>query len=143
MVLPERIGEVMGGAAVLGAEIRSLHDLEATVSAGLPKGALRRTLEHIYTSAGELRQAIYRVVPEATFKRRDRLSLSEGERTERLARLIATAEYVLDDPEDAREWLTTPHPELEGRTPLEAAETQLGAQRAEYILDCLLFGLPV
>jgi putative toxin-antitoxin system antitoxin component (TIGR02293 family) len=143
LIHPERIAEVMGGSGILGLEVRSFQDLESTVSIGLPKTALRRTLERVYLTAGDVRQAMYRVVPEATFKRRTRLSREEGERTERLARVIAAAEYVLDDREDAREWLIKPHPELGNRSPLEAAQSELGARRVEQVLDSLLYGLPV
>jgi len=143
MIHPERIAEVMGGVAILGSEVRSFQDLELSVAEGLPKIALRRTVERVYSTASEVRQAIYRVVPEATFKRRTRLSRTEGERTERLARIIAAAEYVWDDTEDAREWLTKPHPELNGRTPMEAAESELGARRVENVLDSIFYGLPV
>src|SRR5271170_7025639 len=143
MIHPERIADVMGGVAILGLEVRSLQDLERTVSQGLPKTALRRTLERVYSTAGDVRQAIYRVVPEATFKRRTRLSRAEGERTERLARVIALAEFVWDGSEDARKWLTRPHLELSDRTPMETAESEIGARRVEYILNSILFGLPV
>jgi len=143
MIHPERIAEVMGGFAILGRDVRSFQDLETSVAGGLPKVALRRTLERVYLTAGDVRQAMHRVVPEATFKRRTHLSKTEGERTERLARVIAAAEYVWDDIDDAREWLTKPHPELSGRTPMEAAESELGARRVEYILDSILYGLPV
>jgi len=125
MIHPERIAEVMGGFAILGHEVRSFQDLETSVAGGLPKVALRR------------------VVPEATFKRRTHLSKTEGERTERLARVIAAAEYVWDDSDDAREWLTKPHPELSGRTPMEAAESELGARRVEHVLDSMFYGLPL
>jgi len=83
------------------------------------------------------------VVPEATYKRRTRLTPSESERTERLARVIAAAEYVWNDRDDAREWLTKPHPELENRPPLEAALTELGARRAEEVLDRLFYAFPL
>jgi putative toxin-antitoxin system antitoxin component (TIGR02293 family) len=143
MIHPERIAEVMGGVAILGSEVRSLHDLERSVSQGLPKTALRRTVERVYSTAGDVRAAIHRVVPEATFKRRTRLSRPEGERTERLARIIASAEYVLDDSNDAHEWLTSPHVELDNRTPIETAESELGARRVEQILEGLLYSLPL
>ena len=143
MIHPERIAEVMGGVTILGQEVRSFRDLENSVTGGLPKTALRCTLERVYEKAGDLREAMYRVVPEATFKRRTRLSQEEGERTERLARVIAAAEYVWDNAKDAREWLRKPHPELDGRTPLEAAESELGARRVEYVLDSIFYGLPV
>jgi len=142
MIRPESIADVMGGTAILGRRIRSIGDLERTISHGLPKRALRLTAERVYTSAGEARRAMFRIVPEATFKRRTRLSASESERTERLARVIAAAEFAWNNREDAREWLTNPHPELGKRTPLESAMTELGARRVEDLLDRLFYGIP-
>jgi putative toxin-antitoxin system antitoxin component (TIGR02293 family) len=142
MIRPESIADVMGGTAILGRRIRSIDDLEKTISRGLPKRALRLTAERISASAGEARRVMFRIVPEATFKRRTRLSAAESERTERLARVIAAAEYAWNDREDAREWLTKPHPELSKRTPLESAMTELGARRVEDLLDRLFYGIP-
>lgn len=142
MIRPENIADVMGGTAILGRRIRSMDDLESAVSRGLPKRALRRTAERIYSSAGEARRVMFRIVPEATFKRRNRLSADESERTERLARVIAAAEYAWNDKEDAREWLTKPHFELGNRTPLESAMSELGARRVEDLLDRLYYGIP-
>ncbi|WP_436407330.1 antitoxin Xre/MbcA/ParS toxin-binding domain-containing protein [Burkholderia cenocepacia] len=44
----------------------------------------------------------------------------------RLAWIVATATSVWSDEDDAREFLSTPHPELERRTPLDPALTELG-----------------
>ena len=71
-----------------------------------------------------------------------RLTTEESERTERLARVIATAEFVWDNREEARDWLHTPHPELENRSPLASAMTELGARRVENLLDGIFYGLP-
>jgi len=142
MMQPDRVADVMGGAAILGSRVLSVQDLEAAVVTGLPKRALRLALARACTSAQHARALLYRVVPEATYKRRTRLTLTESERTERLARVIAAAEHVWDNREDAREWLTKPHPELEDRPPLEAAMTELGARRAEELLDRLFYGIP-
>ena len=124
MIRPENVADVMGGAAILGRRVRSIGDLENTVSHGLPKRALRHTAERVYPAAGEARRVMFRIVPEATFKRRTRLSATESERTERLARVIAAAEFAWDDQQTAREWLTKPHPELGSRSPLESAMTE-------------------
>lgn len=84
-----------------------------------------------------------RVIPEATLKRRkDRLKPEESERTERLARVIATAEYVWNDVEAAKLFLNTPHTQIGGR-PLEAAYTELGARQVEELLWKIFHGLPV
>ena len=52
-------------------------------------GALRSTAERIASLPADARRVMYLVVPEATYKRRTRLSRLESERTERLARVIA------------------------------------------------------
>ncbi|WP_087650444.1 MbcA/ParS/Xre antitoxin family protein [Caballeronia choica] len=65
-----------------------------------------------------------------------------AEKTERLARVVATAQYVWDSVDDAREFLNAPHPMLEGRTPLDVAFTKLGARRVEELLWKLFYGLP-
>jgi putative toxin-antitoxin system antitoxin component (TIGR02293 family) len=138
----ERIVEVLGGTRTLGRQIRSLAELERTVAEGFPKRALRHVVDRVYTERKEARRALYRVVPEATYKRRTRLSPQESGRTERLARVIASAEYAWDTQADAREWLMRPHPELGGKTPIEAASTELGAPQVEEILDRLFYGIP-
>lgn len=142
LIRPESIAAVMGGAAILGRRIRSIGDLEKTISYGLPKRALRFTVERVYPSAGDARRVMFRIVPEATFKRRTRLSAAESERTERLARVIAAAEHTWKYQQDAREWLTKPHAELGNRTPLDSAMTELGARRVEDLLDRLFYGVP-
>jgi putative toxin-antitoxin system antitoxin component (TIGR02293 family) len=129
-------------AEVLGVKARNIRDLALAVQKGLPKHALSRTVHRVMPERGAARKFLVKVVPEATFKRRTRLSPGESERTERLARVIAAAEYVWDDRNDAREWLNTPHPELENRTPMQTAMTELGARRVEDLLDCILYGLP-
>jgi putative toxin-antitoxin system antitoxin component (TIGR02293 family) len=62
---------------------------------------------------------------------------------ERLARVMALAEQVWESRDDAREFLAQPHSMLEERSPLEMAETELGARRVERLLMNLEYGLPV
>lgn len=136
MVAPDRIAEVLGVKGATTAE------LSHAVERGLPKQSLRRLAHRAAPERGAARRLINRVIPEATYKRRVRLNLQESERTERLARTIATAEYVWDDRAQAREWLNTPHPELDNKTPLECAITELGARRTETVLFRLFHGIP-
>ncbi len=86
---------------------------------------------------------MFRVVPEPTYKRRrELLSPEESERTERLARVIATSEYVWDDDAQSRRFLSAPHPALAGKSPLDAAVSELGARLVEELLVRVLHGLP-
>src|SRR3989442_15286092 len=132
MLEPRHIGEVLGGHRVLGEPVTSILELNDAVERGLPKATLRNVARHVFSNAAEQRAMMHRIVPEATFKRRrERLSPAESERTERLARVVATAEDVWQDREQARRFLTTPHPEIGGKTPLVSAFKGMGPRPAQ------------
>ena len=140
---PRATGEVLGGRRVLGKAVTSLLELNEAVERGLPKATLRIVAARIFPDASDQRAMMRRIVPEATYKRRrERLSPAESERTERLARIVAIAEDVWQDREQARRFLTTPHPEIGGKTPLDAALTELGARQAEEVMARIVYGLP-
>ncbi|HXM43239.1 MAG TPA: antitoxin Xre/MbcA/ParS toxin-binding domain-containing protein [Bryobacteraceae bacterium] len=140
---PAQTGKVLGGQRVLGKTVTTLLDLNDAVERGLPKATLRIVVQRIFPDASEQRALMHRIVPEATYKRRrDRLSPAESERTERLARVVAIAEDVWQDRDQARRFLTTPHPEIGGKTPLDAALTELGARQAEEVMARIVYGLP-
>lgn len=142
MIAPTKIADVMGGIKVLHSPIHSLFELERAVEEGLPKGALKNVADFVSTSKNRY-QFIYRVVPEGTYKRRrTHLSLEESERTERLARVIATAIHVWDTPEQAKNFLILPHPFFKDRPPIEVAFTELGARQVEELLWGIFYGLP-
>jgi len=141
---PIRVAEVMGGIPVLGRPVRSLQELSQAVLRGLPKDALKRTVRRVFPEPTEANEIMNRIVPSATYKRRRHtLKVDESERTERLARVIASAEYVWNDAEKARHWLVKPHPELGLRSPVDTALTELGARQVEDLLDSIFYGLPV
>ena len=143
MITSRHIAEVMGGPLVLGRRLTSLAALNDAVAKGLPKAALRQTAGRVFAERAEQRRLMNRIVPEATYKRRrERLSAAESERTERIARVMASAEFVWSDLSDARRFMTTPHPALRGLTPLDTALTELGARQVEEILDKIFHGLP-
>jgi putative toxin-antitoxin system antitoxin component (TIGR02293 family) len=139
LVTPQKIATVMA----LSPLPKSFAELDDLVHQGLPKTALRAGVDHVGRTVEERRQLLFRIVPEATFKRRqDKLTPDESEKTERLARVFATALHVWDDEADAREFLNTPHPLLDQRAPLDVAMTELGARRVEELLWQLFYGLP-
>jgi putative toxin-antitoxin system antitoxin component (TIGR02293 family) len=141
---PARAAALMGGSKVLGRSVESINDMRAAVEAGLPKAALKRVVQSLTSDPQSQRALIHKLVPEPTFRRAGkRLNLAGSERTERLARITALAQFVWDDETDVREFMTTPHPMLDGKTPAEMAVTDLGARQVEDILSSLIFGLPV
>ncbi|MHB8699235.1 MAG: antitoxin Xre-like helix-turn-helix domain-containing protein [Sulfuricaulis sp.] len=139
MVAAERIAGVLG----IDHKIHSLHALAKLVAKGLPKASVRAVAERVFRTPIEQRELMQHLVPVATYKRRKgSLKPEESERAERVARVIATAEFVWNDREDAREFLLKPHPLLDNQRPIDAALTELGARQAEEVMWQLFYGLP-
>jgi putative toxin-antitoxin system antitoxin component (TIGR02293 family) len=144
VIAAERIARVLGGPKVLGRQVRSADDLRATVAHGLPRRALDSCASWLAASPRERRTIAHQIVPEATYKRRrTALKPAESERTERLARVIATAEYVWDDRDAARRFLLSPNARFGGERPIDIARTEIGARQVEELLWQLYHGLPV
>lgn len=142
----QEIVAMMGGRAVFGRPVTTPLDLLNGLGEGINVNALDHVAGHVYPEPIARRALMTRVVPEGTLKRRlreGRLNPGESERTARLANVIAHAEYVWRNVADARTWLTTPHPALDGRPPVEVAVDEFGARHVEDLLDSILYGLPV
>lgn len=138
LVTPEKIASVMALMPVP----HSFAELDEMVANGLPKGVLKASVGRICVSADDRKRLLYRIIPEATYKRRrENLSAGESERAERLARIFATAEYVWNSEDDARLFLASPHAMLQGSAPLDVAMTELGARRVEELLWRLYYGI--
>jgi putative toxin-antitoxin system antitoxin component (TIGR02293 family) len=138
VVEPGRIARVLG----LRRKVTSVEQLDQQVEAGLPKASLSAVARYVYGNSPDAVALVQRVIPSATFHRRgEELKPHEGERVERLARVIATAEYVWSSADDARVFLSSPHAMLGGKRPIEVALTELGARRVENLLWSLFHGV--
>ena len=133
---------LLGGRAAVGKGVKTVADLDAAVSAGLPRTALDHVVEYAAPPA-ERAKLRNRVVPRASYQRRRRLSAAHSAATERLARVAAMARWVWEDDQKARQFLWRTHPELGGRRPIDVALTELGAREVEEILARGIHGLPV
>lgn len=71
------------------------------------------------------------------------MSICGSETAERIARLYAMTLAAFRDPGVAVRFMMRPHPELNGRAPLDAALTEAGGREVEEIIDRGLHGLPV
>jgi len=116
--------------------------IDKAVEQGLPRQALRHVAERLAGGdKAQIAKQEWGVVPKTTLERREtQLSPEESERTERAARLFVQARRALGTEAEARDFMTTPHPELDGRKPIEA-RTDLGIRRVEQILAALEYGL--
>ena len=134
-------------AGLLGIHAESISELDRVVQRGLPKASLERLYRYLHLSSRSMAWSEFQqmIVPRATWKRREKLlSALESAKIERLARVVAMAIQTWDGNQaDAREWLWTPHPELDNRPPVLIAMTELGARRVEQILASIAYGLPV
>lgn len=140
----ESVVAALGGRRLLREKISTLGELGARVARGLPVESLRRVSERF--PEAERSRVMYIVAPRTTLLRRERegiLSPEESERLERVARLTALAEHVLESSAGAQQFLTSPHPLLDGEAPIDLAATDLGARRVENVLWQLEYGLPV
>ena len=144
MIDIERVSAVLGGSRTLKHRVRTLNDLHDIVAEGLPKTSVRALFSHLSERYDvEVRSLRDFVAPRATLKRRrSRLSPTESQRLERLARIVAMTEQVWQDHTAAAEFLTRPHRSLGGRTPLQMATTDLGVRQVEELLASIEFGLP-
>ena len=144
MIAAREVAAVLGGEALLRRKIRTFDDLESLVARGLPKKAAFNVVAALRASGDARGRLLAYIAAPATLKRRrERLKGDESERTERLARVIATARHVWGEEESARKFLNEPHKMLRGRTPIEVAMSELGARRVEALLWDIYYGFPV
>jgi putative toxin-antitoxin system antitoxin component (TIGR02293 family) len=145
MIPAQKIAAILGGPEALGHPVNNLMDLDEVVSQGIPRTAFDALIDQIVPRSDEVTRVSlrYRIVPRATYQRARRLNQQHSETVERLARILATARSVWDDDEAVRGFLLAPHPELNGKTPLDAALTEIGGRQVEEIIERGMHGLPV
>jgi putative toxin-antitoxin system antitoxin component (TIGR02293 family) len=139
---PLRVYEIGSLARVPGPEGSEL--VRKEVEEGLPV-ELVRELQDALARLGVPRPSKYVevIASRAARGRRRTLTPHEGERLVRIARTLARTLEVREDEEAAAEFLTAPHPELEGDTPIDRARSEIGARQVEDLLLRLDLGLPV
>jgi putative toxin-antitoxin system antitoxin component (TIGR02293 family) len=134
------IARKLGGAAVLGSEIRSQADLAMLVHNQIPLAALQG-LAKAGLSESEIDSF---VIPHRTRRHRaarsQPLSIEESDRAVRLLRVQSLAEQTFGGFERAQLWLRRGLVELGGAAPLTIAQTEAGARLIETILGKIAWG---
>lgn len=144
-VSARKIAEVLGGRRVLGQTVHNMRELDAIVSQGMPKSALDTFIAFLTAPNRDIDSTVQlrnKIVPRATYQRVDRFNRQVGETTERLARIYALALSVFEDREAATQFMMSPHPELDARTPFDVALTEIGGREVEEVIERGLHGLP-
>jgi putative toxin-antitoxin system antitoxin component (TIGR02293 family) len=132
--------EKLGGRSVLGQEVRSDADLARVVAGRIPLRALIRLRESGFSELEIDRFIIPARTRRHRAKRKERLNIDESDRLVRLARTQSLAEDVFGDAEKANRWLRQGLGMLDGKAPLDLAETEAGARVIEQILAKIDWG---
>jgi len=138
----EEVVAVLGGAKVVGRNARSSQDLVERVREGLPFAALSAVMEQ-YGIARDVLCDLLRLSPRNFLRRKDqkRLSPDESDRLYRLARVLAHANRVFEDPDESADWIQTPNVSLGKQQPLTLLDTDIGVQQVDQVLGRIEHGI--
>ena len=126
----------------IGVRPKDLNDLIVKLKQGLPVGVFDRLRDRLDVPEKMLASTVniaYRTLSRR--KKEGRLKTDESERVLRVAKLYEKALDVLEDAELARQWFKMPAKALGGKTPLQYADTEPGAQEVEDLLGRIDYGV--
>ncbi len=133
----------LGGAEVIGHEVRSEADMARAVHAGFP-GATIDALKRRGITDREVGSLI--VKPRTLSHRRangSRLTIDESDRAARVARTLALAKNCFADPGKTNRWLHKNLRALGGQAPMDLIRTDAGARTVENLLARIAWGASV
>jgi len=138
----EGVLNVLGGVRVVGRSVRSPEDLTERLRKGLPFAALTAVMEQYGISRDALCTILH--LSARNFLRRKeqrRLSPDESDRLYRLARVIAHANRVFEDPQESADWIQSPNTALGKQQPLTLLDTDIGVQQVDQVLGRIEHGI--
>ena len=138
----EQVLSVLGGAKVVGRGVRSPQNLAERVREGLPFAALAAVMEQYAISRDVLCDILH--LSRRNFLRRKeqkRLAPDESDRLYRLARVLAHANRVFEDPDESADWIQTPNISLGKQQPLTLLDTDIGVQQVDQVLGRIEHGI--
>jgi putative toxin-antitoxin system antitoxin component (TIGR02293 family) len=112
------------------------------IKSGLPVKVFFILKDQINISAEELARVVG-IAPRTLLRRKQegRLQKHESERVVRLQRLFEKALEVFEDPAAVQSWFVSPQLALGEKTPLDYADTELGAREVENLLSRIEHGV--
>jgi putative toxin-antitoxin system antitoxin component (TIGR02293 family) len=138
----EEVVSVLGGAKVLGRRARAPEHLAERVREGLPFAALEAVMEQYGISRAVLCDILH--LSRRNFLRRreqERLAPDESDRLYRLARVLAHANRVFEDPDESADWIHAPNASLGKQQPLTLLDTDIGVQQVDQVLGRIEHGI--
>lgn len=113
-----------------------------TIRQGLSTMVLKTLAAELELSERRLAGVLH--IPDRTLDRRLKegvLSPEESDRVARVARILQRAQEVFGNAKKARGWMKTQLAAFDGETPLERADTSLGASQVEDVLGRIDYGI--
>ena len=159
------VTSVLGGEKKLGQKVTRRIDFDTIIKKGIPWGVITYIKTTFNLSDEIIAQIIgisHRTIArrrkslkvstqrtasrkhrkrESTLDTSKRLSPVESDRIYRFARIIALAENVFEDRDEALEWLKSPQYGLGGRLPFDMLQTDAGAREVEELLIRIDYGV--
>ena len=126
----------------LGLDLAASGELIAAVKRGLPARTFSILAEMLGVSEAYL-AGVTGISPSTLMRRKraGRLTTEESEHLLRIARLLDLATATFGSVEGASEWLRTGNVSLGGATPLDFADTEIGAREVEQLLGRIEYGV--
>ena len=137
------IVELLGGTRVIGGKVSNTSDFIPLIRLGFSFRSIEKLTHRLGLKLEQVAQYV-NINPRTIHRRRSssaRLTASESEKIYRLARILALAEEVFEDRQNAQSWLLGNIPALGGVTPLSLLDTDEGARQVEQTLLRLAWGV--
>ena len=135
-------GTIIIHGASIGLQPQNSAKLIAKIKEGLSVKAFDRLRKNLDISEKALAKTLNIAISTlARRKNTGRMTFEESERIYRIARLYDRAVEVFGDKKMGRKWLKDPAWALGDITPLELAETELGAQEVDDLLGRIEHGV--
>ena len=133
--------QVVGGKAVIGADITNSRELIAAIRRGIPVAAVEHLLKSGRMTLTEINDVI---LPRKTLEHRRKIGTLTAEQSDRLlraARVIADAEETFGSKDKAATWLRRPTTALGGEKPMTLLDTTEGAHQVALLLVRIAQGI--
>jgi len=116
---------------------------EMQVLSRIRKGIPKKALANLSKTLSLSKDAMCSIIglSSRTINRRQNLNPQEADKLYRVARVTALAINVLEDQQQAVEWLNSPKLALENQTPLSLLDTEIGAREVEKLLKRIEYGV--
>lgn len=126
---------------ILGINTQNTSETIRAIENGLPTSAIFKLQAALGLTTKAMAATIHISQKTIERKRTEKLNDFQSERVLRTARIYDLAIEVFEEEPVALEWLKTPNPALEEKTPLEFLGTEPGAREVENLLMRIEYGV--